>query len=431
MALAEHACRICGERELEEIPEFGSLARVTSDCKPFAAGGRIAVCGNCGAVQKPADAQWHADANTIYRAYEVYFQSGGVEQAVFDPAKGTPRLRSAVLLDRLDEASPQPQTGKVLDVGCGNGALLSAFAAFRPRWQLWGHELSALNEPTLSRIPGFSGLYTGALADLPPGFDVITMMHSLEHFPEPLEALRALRPKLAEHGCMLIEVPDAEATPFDLLVADHASHFTQRDLARLLARAGLGAVALRNDWVTKELSAVAVPAKAGAQAPPPRDPREALRRVQAQIGWLHDVRRRRAPSRRSRQAVRTVRHVDRRNVAVRTTRRTRELFRRRGPEPYERNPVRPPDPQAGRHPRRIFGVCRTDPAGGAGGGRPDRPTQIRSRGPPCHRPRSRMTALAARELGRFVMPTRALDRQVSGVVVSTAIRAPEARRPLS
>ncbi len=288
MALAEHACRICGERELEEIPEFGSLARVTSDCKPFAAGGRIAVCGNCGAVQKPADAQWHADADTIYRAYEVYFQSGGVEQAVFDPATGTPRLRSAVLLDRLDEASPQPQSGKVLDVGCGNGALLSAFAAFRPRWQLWGHELSALNEPTLSRIPGFSGLYTGALADLPPGFDVITMMHSLEHFPEPIEALRALRPKLAEHGRMLIEVPDAEATPFDLLVADHASHFAQRDLARLLARAGLDAVALRNDWVTKELSAVAVPAKA-AEAPPPRDPRDALRRVQAQIRWLHHV----------------------------------------------------------------------------------------------------------------------------------------------
>ena len=88
---------------------------------------------------------------------------------------------------------------------------------------------------------------------------------------------------------MLIEVPDAEATPFDLLVADRASHFTQRELARLLARAGLAALALRDDWVTKELSEVAVPAKAGAETPPPRDPRDALRRVQAQIGWLHDV----------------------------------------------------------------------------------------------------------------------------------------------
>jgi SAM-dependent methyltransferase len=289
MPLSDFECRICAARDLEEISGYAALPRVTSDCKPFAPGGRLAVCAACGAVQKPTDAKWEKEAATIYERYEPYYQSGGVEQAVFDPAKGEPRRRSHVILDRLIAARGLGKSGKLIDVGCGNGVLLTAFAEIRPGWRLFGHELSDLHVETLSNIPGFERLYTGALSELPEGFDVITMMHALEHFPDPLAGLKELRTKLREGGALFVEVPNGEATPFDLLSADHVSHFTRHDLARLVERAGLGAAVIAEDWVTKELSVVAVPEKAAVTLPPPPSLAQVMSRVAGQIAWLQNV----------------------------------------------------------------------------------------------------------------------------------------------
>jgi SAM-dependent methyltransferase len=285
MADTNLVCRICGVAALEEFPGFAHLPRVTSDCKPFPAGGRLAVCSECATVQKPIDARWREEAAAIYGAYDVYFQSGGVEQAVFDPVTGAPRRRSAVLVDGLTANRPIAGTGKILDVGCGNGVLLSVFAERRPGWQLFGHDLSEINHAALSQIAGFRELYTGPVEMLPNDFDVMTMIHSLEHFTEPVEGLAGLRSKLAPGGSLFIEVPDAEATPFDLLVADHVSHFSCDSVARLLARAGFKPLLVARDWVIKELSVIAEPGVGTPPASPP-SPELVRHQVEAQIGWL-------------------------------------------------------------------------------------------------------------------------------------------------
>jgi SAM-dependent methyltransferase len=288
MAEGDLVCRVCGAAALDEFREFALLPRVTSDCRPFPAGGRLAVCGACAAVQKPVDVRWREEAAAIYDAYDVYFQSGGVEQAVFDPATGAPRRRSAVLVDRLVASRAIAETGRVLDVGCGNGALLSAFAESRPDWRLHGHDLSEINRAALSRIAGFQRLHTGPLDALPGGFDLVTLIHSLEHFAEPVEGLASLRAKLAPGGVLFIEVPDAEATPFDLLVADHVSHFSADGVARLLSRAGFKPLLAAPDWVVKELSVIAEPGSGAVPAAPP-SAQTVRRRVEAQLGWLQTL----------------------------------------------------------------------------------------------------------------------------------------------
>jgi SAM-dependent methyltransferase len=289
MSSTDSRCNVCEAGALFELAEYRDLPRVTSDCKPFASGGRLAVCMACGAVQKPIDDRWRGEIDAIYRNYEPYFQSGGVEQAVFDASKGRPMRRSDMVLDKLASVRSLASRGAIVDVGCGNGVLLKAFAAIRPDWRRFGHELSALHERELMAIPGFEKLFTGDLNAMPGDFDLITMMHALEHFIDPLQALRDLKNKLAPGGTLFIEVPDVAATPFDLLIADHVSHFTRHHLANILERSGMGVLAVADDWITKELSAVATPTGASAALPPGPPPQAVLERVKSQIVWLEAI----------------------------------------------------------------------------------------------------------------------------------------------
>ena len=104
-------CGVCGADDLLDLRAFSRLPRVTSDCKPWPAGGRLSVCRRCGTIQKKADAKWLEDIRSIYGAYSIYELSSGEEQVIFSEA-GVPRARSKVLVDFVvRRASRRPVGG--------------------------------------------------------------------------------------------------------------------------------------------------------------------------------------------------------------------------------------------------------------------------------------------------------------------------------
>ncbi|HRD77496.1 MAG TPA: class I SAM-dependent methyltransferase, partial [Hyphomicrobiaceae bacterium] len=252
-------CNVCGG-SLRSIAAYAALPRVSSDCKPVAPGGSVAACSACGGIQKPVTSAFLADIGVIYAKYDVYYQGGGMEQIVFDSRKGAPSRRSELLSDRLLSTDLLPAKGSVVDLGCGNGAFLASLAARLPGWSLAGLELDRKHEATLARIPRFERLIVGEPEALSGSFDLISMIHALEHFTDPLRTLTAIRARLTPQGLLFIEIPNVEQNPFDLLIADHVSHMTPWTLETLLARAGFEVVHLATDWVGKELSVLARPA---------------------------------------------------------------------------------------------------------------------------------------------------------------------------
>ncbi|MCC6234685.1 MAG: class I SAM-dependent methyltransferase [Verrucomicrobiales bacterium] len=250
-------CHLCGSPDLELSVAYPSFHRVTSDCKAWAPGGGLARCRTCGLVQTTVSPAWSAEADRIYQSYTIYHQSGGTEQRVFDGRGGAGRPRSEQIIDALRQAERLPERGRLLDIGCGNGGFLSAWSRLIPGWTLAGTEFDAKYQREVESIPGFERLHFGEVKDIPGTFDVITLIHVLEHIPSPLGLLQQLRDKLNPGGLLLVEVPDCGQNVFMLLVADHCSHFSPPLLAGVVAASGLQVTQATNTWVTKEVSVVA------------------------------------------------------------------------------------------------------------------------------------------------------------------------------
>ena len=247
-------CISCSSLDLYQFEKFSSLKRVTSDVKPWPDGGKLACCNNCGLVQKIIDQIWLDEIAAIYNNYEVYYQSNGEEQAVFN-SDGVARKRSFLLTQFiLDSKLLNQQAGKVLDYGCGNGEFLSAFVKQHQKYSLYGLDLSDKYETKLKIIPNFISLYNNQ--NCPKGqFDLISLIHTLE----PIKTLSEIRSYLKSAGLLFIQVPNLAATPFDILIADHLLHFTPSTLISILKKSGFEVVSISTDVVTKEISVIAKP----------------------------------------------------------------------------------------------------------------------------------------------------------------------------
>lgn len=282
--ISHHACVVCGEAQFRSVEGYSHLPRVTSDAKPFTAGGTLRVCLSCGAIQKTADGKFLEEARAIYSVYDLFALSDGAEQVIFTDEG--PVSRSIRLVEFLTRNADLPETGRLLDVGCGTGAALANFSKVLPNWILCGNELTDRSLPALQRIPNFRELFVCPLSDIPLKFDVTTMIHFLEHAIDPLCILRDALDRTDHTGIIFVQVPNVETSPFDLLIADHLVHFTPSTLAQLCRRAGLSISQLSDRVLPKELTLLG---RCGREGTGPAQPEEAWQLASRTVNWLTSV----------------------------------------------------------------------------------------------------------------------------------------------
>ncbi len=252
------ACHNCGSDNLETVDGYSDWCRVTSDSRAWAKGGALAVCSQCGLVQKPITDAWSREADKIYEGYALYHQSSsGAEQLI--AAESGLSSRSVHLIDWMRKAMRLDPDGQLLDFGCGAGATLQAFAKELPRWRLNGYDPNIKDLNALSEIKTVESIY-GRLDDIDKSFDLITLIHVFEHIPSPAKAISDIRRLLdPAKGRLFIQVPYFPHNPFDLMIADHSSHFTQASIASVVTSAGYDIEALRVDVLKREITIVARP----------------------------------------------------------------------------------------------------------------------------------------------------------------------------
>lgn len=168
-------------------------------------------------------------------------------------------------VQRLGQHASPP--GRLLDVGCGPGFFLAC--ASRQGWDVQGIDIS---QWAADYAEEYLGLEVQVKAPAQIGdlwhnaFDAITMFHLLEHLPDPLEALQAIREALRENGVLIIVVPNIsgfEARYYDrdwrgLSIPYHLYHFTPDTATQMLGKAGLEVLTVHKhpsqlvaDWIKR------------------------------------------------------------------------------------------------------------------------------------------------------------------------------------
>lgn len=145
-------------------------------------------------------------------------------------------------------------TGRILDIGYGEGGLLQI--AGKCHWRCFGTEIS----PRSLAYGKESGwiVADNAEADprfIPQGFDVVTMIELLEHVPNPQQVLQSAARWLRPGGLLYLTTPNAESLNQRLLglewsvVAppEHLALWAPKGMRHALAKAGFQDLRIRTE----------------------------------------------------------------------------------------------------------------------------------------------------------------------------------------
>jgi SAM-dependent methyltransferase len=232
MAVAASRARAAPAREACPACD-GDRARPERSAFPDA----LLACPACGH-------RWVADAARRVPGAAFYDELHG--KGLINPLADDERR--ALLDERLRLIERWAGPGRVLDVGCGDGAFLARAEA--RGWSAFGLETSpeaAALARTAVRGEVVCAPLEEAQAALPADCDAVTFWDCLEHLVDPAGALAHVRARLRPGGVVALTMPNAAGAEarlwgprwayLDLARYGHLHHFTPRSLRRLVERA--------------------------------------------------------------------------------------------------------------------------------------------------------------------------------------------------
>jgi 2-polyprenyl-3-methyl-5-hydroxy-6-metoxy-1,4-benzoquinol methylase len=168
-------------------------------------GKQIYKCDRCAYVLTPIATE--AETSALYDDPE-YFDGWGCNLE-FDYERFDPSVHQQVK-DYIDFIATHTQGKSLLDVGTGSG-LLPQLARTRG-YEVEGTDLSKHVSENVPARAGFP-IHQGTIEDIQftRKYDIITMLHVLEHTSDPLSTLAKCKELLTEGGYLVVVVPNYQS----------------------------------------------------------------------------------------------------------------------------------------------------------------------------------------------------------------------------
>ena len=224
--------------------------------------GRILQCNNCGLITQGLD--W--DSKQLRNYYEDEYQRtnslvSGTVQSPLEHFQA--RLQTIQPVFEQIHSLLTPET-RVLEIGCGAGALLSLIKPHVAKCV--GIELNKTFSEFINENLGIEA-YSGSIDDakFDYKFDLIISIATLDHLPSPYETLVTMRDLLAPDGKIYIEVPNRNEGLNHYIPSPnremfnkffwhraHLFYFTKATITALFKKAGLNvSISCRHDYTLK------------------------------------------------------------------------------------------------------------------------------------------------------------------------------------
>ena len=180
-------------------------------------GKQIYECAACEYATSPVSSA--AETTALYDNPE-YFDGWGCNLE-FDYARFEPSVHQQVQ-DYLDFVATHTRGLSLLDVGTGSGLL--PHLAREKGYEVEGTDLSKHVSENVPAKAGFQ-IHHGTLEEIAftRQYDIITMLHVLEHTSNPLSTLRRAKELLNDNGYLVVVVPNYQS--LDSRIKDILSRF--------------------------------------------------------------------------------------------------------------------------------------------------------------------------------------------------------------
>jgi 2-polyprenyl-3-methyl-5-hydroxy-6-metoxy-1,4-benzoquinol methylase len=188
-------CNLCGSSEsyfLHQIPDLWlARNRITAD---------FYQCCNCGLI--------YQFPQPLPETWPILYPEN---YSVYQPARSS-WVQRLGQMKRSQVVLRYKSSGKLLDIGCGNGEFLLHMRS-RGEWELVGIEHNKRIAESLKSEQQLD-IFMDPLEDISfqsSSFEVITMWDVLEHLPDPRSSLQECRRILKPGGVLVLRLPNYES----------------------------------------------------------------------------------------------------------------------------------------------------------------------------------------------------------------------------
>ncbi|MDE7132079.1 MAG: class I SAM-dependent methyltransferase, partial [Lachnospiraceae bacterium] len=208
-------------------------AFTTGDRRRFDKGSRRlekVICKDCGTVQFLQNDDYKSALDEVYGSYDILHDKAW-------PAEGSecrPRLR--VVYEKVSQTICLPETGNMLDIGCGGGESLQHFHQIYPKWNLYGMDIGEqFRENVLGRDKVHN--FFSSLAEIKASkikFDFITINDVLCLAYNSAEILRTVHELLEKDGIFFVKESDFDVNPYLLYEVECCFFCTKQHIESMI-----------------------------------------------------------------------------------------------------------------------------------------------------------------------------------------------------
>lgn len=227
-------CPVCRSSLIK--PSFAAATTRKIDQRKWSA----SLCANCDHQFLNPQPSWDELIpyyNDAYVAYDPMHGAEASDEEEIARARNSGTIRFIAVSAGL----------RVLDVGCGGGWFLRMCKALGADVQGVEPGKPAADMTARQGLPVFHGMLEKYAGTTRKKFDVVTANHVVEHVPDPVATLKAMKSVLAPGGYIWIAVPNAACAVARLLngrwfssdLPYHLMHFSPASMAEAGRRAEL------------------------------------------------------------------------------------------------------------------------------------------------------------------------------------------------